>query len=194
MASGEVIDTMKLRRGLEILKRRLTEQGFRTTAWWAADHAARIFTGANIRRLSQITPQLHVGGQHRRHGMSRLKERGITAVVNMRIEFDDEAAGVSFERYLHLPTVDDEAPTLEDLHRGVAFISEETARNGAIYIHCGSGIGRAATMAAAYLVSTGLTPDEAWARIREIRPFVRPTPVQVEQLERFAAQIHQAAE
>jgi predicted protein tyrosine phosphatase len=159
---------------------------------WAADHAARVFTGANTRHLSQVTPHLHLGGQHRRHGMSRLEARGITAVVNMRIEHDDEETGVATERYLHLPTVDDHAPTLEDLHTGVAFIEEEVARDGAVYVHCGSGIGRAATMAAAYLVSTGLTPDEAWARIREVRPFIRPTEVQVEQLDRFAAQAHQA--
>jgi hypothetical protein len=42
-------------------------------------------------------------------------------------------------------------------------------------------------MAAAYLISTGLSPEGAWARIRETRPFIRPTQVQVEQIERFAA-------
>jgi len=71
---------------------------------------------------------------------------------------------------------------------GVEFITAEIEQGGSVYIHCGSGIGRAATMAAAYLVSTGLTEDEAWARIRTVRPFIRPTPVQVEQLRRFAGQ------
>jgi hypothetical protein len=41
-------------------------------------------------------------------------------------------------------------------------------------------------MAAAYLVSTGLTPAEAWARIRMVRPFIRIKPGQVAQVERFA--------
>jgi hypothetical protein len=40
----------------------------------------------------------------------------------------------------------------------------------------------------AYLIHTGLAADEAWARVREVRPFIRPTPVQVAQIERFAAQ------
>ncbi|MBE9506635.1 MAG: dual specificity protein phosphatase family protein, partial [Chloroflexi bacterium] len=66
------------------------------------------------------------------------------------------------------------------------FIAEEVAQGGGIYVHCGAGVGRAATMAAAYLVSTGLTPDQAWARIREVRPFIRPKPVQIAQIERFA--------
>lgn len=179
---------MKLARGLGILQRRIREQGLRVTAWWAADHAVRAFTGANLRRVSQITPRLHVGGQHRRRGWARLQARGITAVVNLRIEYDDVEAGVASEHYLHLPVVDDAAPTLEQLRIGCAFIAQEIERGGAVYVHCGSGIGRAATMAAAYLITTGLASDEALARIREKRPFIRPTPSQLEQLARFVAE------
>jgi protein tyrosine phosphatase (PTP) superfamily phosphohydrolase (DUF442 family) len=176
-------------KGLRILWQRLTRQGWVVTGWWAADHAARIVSGAPIRRVSQISPQLHVGGQYRRRGWPRLRARGITAVVNMRIEFDDNDAGIAPPHYLHLPVVDDQAPTLEQLHTGADFIAEEIARGGAVYVHCGSGIGRAATMAAAYLIGTGLTADKAWARIRAARPFIRPTPAQIEEIERFAAQI-----
>jgi protein tyrosine phosphatase (PTP) superfamily phosphohydrolase (DUF442 family) len=179
---------MDPRKGLRILWQRLTQQGLKVTLWWAADHAVRIITGAPIRRVSQIRPHLHVGGQYRRRGWSSLERRGITAVINMRAEFDDSKTSVTLPRYLHLPTVDDCAPTLEQLGDGCAFAVEEIARGGSVYIHCGSGIGRAATMAAAYLISTGLTPEEAWACIREVRPFIRPTTVQVEQIERFAAQ------
>lgn len=143
-------------------------------------------SGANIARLSQITPQLHVGGQFRRRGWQRLEARGVTAVVNMRREVDDRALGIAPPRYLYLPTVDDRAPTLEQLREGVTFVEAEIARGGGVYIHCGAGVGRAATMAAAYLVHSGLTPEEAWARVRQVRPFVRPTADQIAQLERFA--------
>jgi dual specificity MAP kinase phosphatase len=71
-----------------------------------------------------------------------------------------------------------------------AFIMEEITRGGGIYVHCKSGVGRAATMAAAYLISTSLTPDQAWARIRKARPFIRPTAIQMAQIERFAARNH----
>jgi dual specificity MAP kinase phosphatase len=67
-------------------------------------------------------------------------------------------------------------------------MAEEVERGGGLYVHCGSGIGRAPTMAAAYLVDTGLTPNQAWACIRAVRPFIRPKPAQVAQVERFAAQ------
>ncbi len=175
----------KTAKGLGILWSRLTRQGLRVTALWAADHGVRIIAGAPICSLSQVTPHLHVGGQYRRRGWPRLASRGVVAVVNMRVEFDDNDAGIAPERYLYLPTVDNDAPTLEQLRAGVAFIVEEIAQGGGVYVHCGSGVGRAATMAAAYLVSTGLTPDQAWMRIREVRPFIRPAPVQVAQVERF---------
>jgi protein tyrosine phosphatase (PTP) superfamily phosphohydrolase (DUF442 family) len=178
----------KITKGLRILWTRLIRQGLRVTALWAADHAVRIITGAPMRSVSQITPQLHVGGQYRRRGWPRLASRGVTAVVNMRLEFDDNHTGIAPARYLYLPTVDDEPPTLEHLRAGVAFIAEEIARGGGVYVHCGAGVGRAAVMAAAYLVSTGLTPDQAWARIRAVRPFIRPNPAQVAQVERFARQ------
>jgi protein tyrosine phosphatase (PTP) superfamily phosphohydrolase (DUF442 family) len=178
---------MNLRKGLGILQRRLTEQGLGVTLWWAADHAVRIVTGAPLRHVSEITPNLHVGGQYRRRGLSRMKARGITAVVNMRVEFDDEKAGIAPARYLHLPVIDDHAPTMDQLRMGTEFLAEEVARGGSVYVHCGSGIGRAATMAAAYLIRTGLTKDEAWARIRAVRPFIRPTPVQLVSIDRFAA-------
>lgn len=155
------------------------------TATWAIDHVARIVTGAPLRSVSQITPHLHVGGQYRQRGWKRLAARGITAVVNLRSEFDDQAAGIAPQRYLYLPTVDDTPPSLEYLQRGVAFIRKEV-EHGGVYVHCGAGVGRAPTMAAAYLVSTGLTSREAWGKIREKRPFIRPKPQQVSQVNRFA--------
>ena len=182
---------MKLSRALakntHILWERLTLQGLWITAKWAADHTVRIITGAPIRSVSQITPHLHVGGQYRQRGWKRLAARGITAVVNLRIEFDDAAANIAPPRYLYLPAVDDTPPTLEQLHEGCGFIAEEVARGGGVYVHCGAGIGRAATMAAAYLVSTGLSTEQAWGSIRAVRPFIRPKPIQVEQVERFAS-------
>jgi protein-tyrosine phosphatase len=112
----------------------------------------------------------------------------MTAVVNLRAEFDDKNVGIAPAHYLHLPTADDSAPALEQLQTGAVFVAEEVADGGSVYVHCGSGVGRAATMAAAYLVHTGLSPEQAWACIRRTRPFIRPTAVQIEQIARFASQ------
>ncbi len=175
-------------KGIQILGQRLGDQGLRVTAWWAADHLVRIVTGAPIRRVSQITPSVYIGGQYRGRGWRRMASWGITAVVNLRTEYDDRVRGIAPPCYLHLPTLDDHPPTLDDLRTGVDFIAAEVARGGAVYIHCGSGVGRAPTLAACYLLQTGLTPQEAWALIRRHRPFIRPNQEQREQVERFAAE------
>jgi predicted protein tyrosine phosphatase len=178
---------LPLAKDLRIVVGRLRDQGFYTTSLWLVDHIVRVVTGAPIHAMSQITPQIQLGGQHSRRGWPKLVARGVTAVVNMRIEYDDLAAGIAPPRYLHLPTVDETAPSLEHLEQGVAFMAHEIADGGTVYVHCASGIGRAATLVAAYLVRQGLTSEQAWARIQETRPYVRPEPEQIEQLARFAA-------
>lgn len=177
----------RFRHALQILRK----QGPRLTFIESIEQVVRLVSGAPAPRFSQITPNMHVGGQHNARGLARLRERGVSAVISLRGELDDRERGVAPARYLYLPTVDNHAPTLEQLKTGVAFIQQEIEQGGSVYIHCWEGVGRAPTMAAAYLVSTGLSPDEAWEQICRVRPFIRPVVSQVDQIERFAA-LHQA--
>lgn len=145
--------------------------------------------GASRRKHSEITPQLHVGGQHRRKGYKRLLKRGITAIVNMREEkYSDEKKGIGGERHLHLPTIDHTPPSIEDLMRGVDFIRREIEQyHGKVYIHCRAGCGRAPSMAAAYLISTGMSRKEALKFIKKARPFISLNKIQKRVLDDFAA-------
>jgi predicted protein tyrosine phosphatase len=146
--------------------------------------------GTPTKRLSRITPQLYVGGQHSERGWARMQAMGITAIVNMReAQYDDRANGIAPERYLHLPTIDHTAPSMQHLRQGIEFIRAEIDHGGTVYIHCASGVGRAPTMAAAYLISTGLSLKEALVEIKRVRPFVRPREPQRRQLERFALEM-----
>ena len=133
-----------------------------------------------------MQPLLYVGGQHRRRGLERMRSWGITAIVNMREESDDAARGLALDHYLWLPIPDDSAPSPDMLRCGVEFIAAQIAAGRGVYIHCASGVGRAPLMAAAYLVSTGMSAEEAWTTIRRSRPFIRPTPPQLEALVAFA--------
>jgi protein-tyrosine phosphatase len=146
----------------------------------------RFATGVPIERFSRITPNLYVSGQYRKKGKAVLTKRGITAVVNLRTEYDDAAAGIAPPTYLRIKTVDNTPPTMEQLRQGVEFIHDEIERGGKVYVHCAAGVGRAPTLAAAYLVSRGMTPQEAWATIKKVRPFIRPTRGQRDQIEQFA--------
>ena len=153
--------------------------------WYDLFH--RRSRGTPVWRLSAITPQLYVGGQHYKQGYRRMLDFGITAIVNMRREHCDREKGIAGERHLQLATIDNTPPSVKDLTRGVDFIGAEIARGGKVYIHCAVGCGRAPTMAAAWLIATGATPAEALTRIRRVRPFINPTGQQKSVLEDFAA-------
>lgn len=146
------------------------------------DFVMRTLTGAPMIRFSQVTPQVIVAGQYQKRGWKILQRRGVTASINMRSEFDDEAAGIAPSHHLRLIVEDNTPPSLDQLRRGVDFIRTEVEQGGKVYIHCAAGIGRAPTMAAAYLVSTGLSAEQAWTQIKRVRPFIRPTPGQEEQI------------
>jgi protein-tyrosine phosphatase len=174
----------------EIAWRRLRQQGWWRMAQYTWDQWVRMAQGAPPSYFSQITPQVFVGGQHSAKGLELLRKRGVTGVVSLRERFDDREAGLAPEAYLHLPTVDDTPPTLEDLGQGVQFIAGQAAAGGATYVHCMLGVGRSPTLVAAYLVHEGATPAKAWARIRSVRPFVGPTVSQVRRVEEYARSLH----
>ncbi len=161
-------------------------QGLRRGSIAGYDKIYRWLTGGPVKRYSIIDEHIWIGGQPRGAGFFKLERYGITGVVNMRSEyrytFHEDLLNI---HYLLLPTDDNEAPTIEHLYQGVQFIKEQISEGGKVYIHCWEGLGRSATMAAAYFISQGDSIDEAWAYIKIKRSFVRPTPVQIERLEEF---------
>jgi protein-tyrosine phosphatase len=118
-------------------------------------------------------------------GWRWLTEKGISADVNMRIEHDDQEHGIAPEAYIWLPTPDDEAPSLDQLNSGADFIGRVLEEGRSVYVHCASGVGRAPTMAAAYLITTGQSLDQALVQIQKVRPFIKITPPQLEILEQY---------
>lgn len=177
--------SMGLKKFFRLLWLRLNTQGIKATLLWMFNVFNRLVLDRPLRSQTEVTPQLFVGPQFKQKGWRRLEKWGIMGVVNLRREFDDLTLGVNIPRYLHLPITDDTAPSIEDLTRGVEFIREIIKDGGKVYIHCGAGVGRAPTMAAAYLVTLGDTPQQAYDRIRAVRSFIRPTGVQREQLQNF---------
>lgn len=181
-----------VRKGTRILYTRLREQGVTVTSKWIYARGYTKLTGIPSMRFCRITPQIYVGGQHNTRGKALLERHGIHYCVNMRDEYDDAAYGIALPNYCYLPTIDDTAPTFEHLRDGVRFIQDAVRADGKVYIHCAGGIGRAPTMAAAYLVSTGLSLDEAIAMIKRARPFINIMPPQLEALRAFEEMIREA--
>lgn len=182
-----------LHKGFSVLKRRITTQGLRTTLIWVYARGLPTFTGVPILEYSQVTPHLYVGAQFNKRGKAMLEKQGFTGCINLRIEKDDAAFGLDLPNYLYLPTIDDTAPSIEHLQQGVEFIHRIIGAGGKVYIHCGAGVGRAPTMAAAYLIAKGKTLDEALAMISKVRPFIYVNTLQMEQLRKLEAQYRHAA-
>jgi len=105
----------------------------------------------------------------------------------MQVEFDDAEHGLALANYCHLPTVDDTPPTIEDMNKGIAFITDAVRNGGKVYIHCSAGVGRAPTMAAAYFLSKGHNLNEAVNMIKQVRPFINIMTPQMEFLRQIEA-------
>ena len=161
----------------------------RVTLYWLYARGVPRFTGIPHRRSSEITPQIYVGGQYNDKGKAWLEAHNIHACVNMRIEVDDAERGLDLKNYLYLPTIDDEAPTMEHLYEGIEFCQRIVGEGGTVYIHCKGGIGRAPTMAVAYFMSTGMSLDEALTFIRKKRPFIKVMPPQMARLRELEAEL-----
>lgn len=169
---------------------RLKTQGWRGAWIWLFGHGWPRLSGVPLARFSRVTPQLFVGAQFNAAGKHTLTTWGITGSVNLRAEWDDATRNLAFARYCYLPTEDGEAPTLSQLETGVAFIQQTIETDGKVYIHCRSGVGRAPTLAAAYLVSRGHALTDALQLIQKVRPFIQVTPAQLDRLRQFAIAYH----
>jgi hypothetical protein len=72
-------------------------------------------------------------------------------------------------REVHLLVVNDTAPSQIQLDLAVKTIQDLAGSHGRVAIHCGAGLGRAGTVAACYLVSTGVPARNAIRRVRSLR-------------------------
>jgi Dual specificity phosphatase, catalytic domain len=136
---------------------------------------------------SEVTPQLAVGGAFRKRQIKRLKHRGVTAVVDCRLEARDDAealarAGIDF---LHVPTPDRYGFTYEQMSEGVEWVLEHLANGGRAFLHCEHGVGRGPLMTCAVLVGQGYGAPEALRLVRSKRWQALPNDRQLEALLQF---------
>lgn len=151
------------------------------------DQLHRLITGIPTLRRSQITANLYLGGQYNWRGLRLLRQMGVTAIINMRTHSLYVQARYEGLQYLHLPTIDNTAPSLSDLIKGASFAHDAIQNGGKVYIHCRQGLGRGPTMAIAYLLRMGETYADAFATVKRVRTFINPRPSQVARLKELEA-------
>ena len=118
-----------------------------------------------------VTPQLAVGGAFRKRQIKRLSHRGVTAVVDCRIEAADDANALADARieFLHVPTSDRHGFAFEQMRDGVEWIMRRLDAKGRVFIHCEHGVGRGPLLACAVLVAQGHSAADALKIVRSAR-------------------------
>jgi len=125
-------------------------------------------------KVDFITPQLAVGGRARSR---RLRESGITHILNVRVKADRVYPDVVA---FHHPTVDDGASKdhaywIKSIELARPILADPDAK---LYVHCKAGVNRSAGAAYAILRSLGHSPGDAWTMVKTARPKVRPRYIQ----------------
>lgn len=140
--------------------------------------------------ISAVTDSLFVGTQPSPEDYARLRDLGITLVINMRGEQPPLANGAISVEWLWLRTYDTVVTPipLEKLSQGTTAATEAIARGGKVLAHCYGGRHRSVAMAAAILIAQGYAADaamnliaarhakadpRAWHIQRQIRRFER---------------------
>jgi len=85
----------------------------------------------------------------------------------------------------HIPVLDFTAPSLSQMAEFVALVEDSVASGNPVGVHCTAGLGRSGTMAAAYLVSTGVSAGDAISTIRGLRQGSIETEAQEDAIRRF---------
>jgi len=97
--------------------------------------------------------------------------------VDLTAEFVAPRLVRTRDSYLCLPTLDNSVPEEESF---VELVHKIARWPGGVYVHCASGHGRSATVAAAVLIARGLAADGKTAEemLKEARPGIRLSPGQ----------------
>jgi len=144
--------------------------------------------------FSWVTPGL-LAATARPHdvhaALEYFREEGITAIVSLTerpfapASYLDE---FGFD-YHHIPVADFGAPRMEQIEEFVAVVQRAKQEGGKVVVHCLAGRGRTGTMLACYFVSTGLSPEEALATVRALRPGSVETELQEDAVREYARRV-----
>lgn len=125
---------------------------------WAKSHVAEASQPEipGVRNVQKVDERVWRGAAPSPLGYRSLAAQGVRTVVDLRaeddIEVDDAALRELGINRVHIPIRDGQAPSGQKVEQVLQAL---LASDGKVFLHCGAGVGRTGTMAAAYLVSTG---------------------------------------
>ena len=129
-------------------------------------------TGIPLLKYSKINKNIYIGARLSKFGVIYLKICKINSILNLQSENDGQKYRSIVKNYYHIPIVEFESPAIKSLKDGTKFIKNEVEKGESVYIHCAEGVGRAPTMAVAYLMLEGYKISDAIKLVSKNRPFI----------------------
>ena len=133
----------------------------------------QLWTYARMQPVSWLEDESLAACQYPRDekSLQELADRGVSVVINLHERPHPDGVLARYGlREVHLPVPDFTPPRPDQLAAGVRAMQQAVADGQRVAVHCAAGLGRTGTLVACYLVSRGLAPSEAIARIRAARP------------------------
>jgi protein tyrosine phosphatase (PTP) superfamily phosphohydrolase (DUF442 family) len=142
---------------------------FLITSSWVARVGTDLDAGPElegVRKLYVVDERVWRGAQPRAVGFRSLADEGVTTVVDLRPSSGAAREDANLRALgldvVHMPVTDGRPPSPSQVQEFVAIVDDSSGR---VFLHCGEGVGRAGTMAAAYKVAAGET--DARTAVRE---------------------------
>ena len=139
--------------------------------------------------MSWVTHHLAVGGRVHPQDIAALARLGVTAVIDTRSEYCDDAKAMAEEQIelLHLPTPDTYPLSVQQLRQGATWAQERMKKGGRVLIHCEHVVGRSVLLTSAVLVYDGMKANDALTLVQEKRWQASPNHRQIIRLREFEA-------
>jgi protein-tyrosine phosphatase len=119
----------------------------------------------------QITSRIYQGGWLRPQYVPELVQLGITHILNLDHPYEDPLPVIEANLTLHNIYIRDQSLMTPQLVRDAMAVIDRSLASPAhkIYIHCIEGVSRSPTIAWLYLIHTGLSPDDAFVKVKPNR-------------------------
>jgi protein-tyrosine phosphatase len=127
--------------------------------------------------FSEITDDLFIGTTPSRNDYNKLRDLGVSLVINMRVErWPYRDLHPTPLKLLWLPTFDSMFVPIpiQALHRGVHAALDAIQNGGRVYAHCAGGVHRGVTMGSCILIAQGQDPHAAMTLVKEKRLIADP--------------------
>lgn len=129
----------------------------------AEDDAPSSSARLPIKNFTEVDQRVWRGAAPGKDAYPALAANGVTTLIDLRAEEGIATHEPALRRLgitrVHLPLRDGQSPRPDQVDRFLEAVEQSPGR---VYVHCGAGVGRTGTMAAAYLVRTGqASGDEA---------------------------------